>query len=387
MWMQGKLPTRLVLAVVALGLAIGPSREASAQLRGVRYCEVIAAYLRDGALVADVWNSLPAGDPCLAEEWEALDAEAIRSELGAVAVVLNGPRFWVLDLILSAIPPGELHAFGEVDMRLSATVTFPGGGDEPYTEHSVTRDTQFLFRAGGEVYELVDPDGRIYVMQSYSQAVDPSLTAADLPELGSRLVLPGGWDFRVRVPDADYVVEDQSGIATVVQDELQNTYQYFGFQQYPTGRRLVVRQKRNSTSQRLELLARDEAIRPHPTCEIDGDLVIEARGASAPPRRIPLEASGWRAIRQSEPERGCRYDGGAVVRHLRLKAGKLRLSAHADDLDVPLTDDPTPIEVRVHHGERNYCFSFGGKVKRGSNRLVARSAPSAESCPATPLGP
>jgi len=36
------------------------------------------------------------------------------------------------------------------------------------------------------------------------------------------------WTYRTRVLDEDYVVVDQDGIATVVQDELQNTYQLAG---------------------------------------------------------------------------------------------------------------------------------------------------------------
>ena len=35
-------------------------------------------------------------------------------------------------------------------------------------------------------------------MQSYSLAVDPTLTEADLPALGARLQLPPGWRYRVR---------------------------------------------------------------------------------------------------------------------------------------------------------------------------------------------
>ncbi len=42
-------------------------------------------------------------------------------------------------------------------------------------------------------------------------------------------MLPEGWTYRTRILDADYVVVDQEGIATVVQDELQNTYQLAGF--------------------------------------------------------------------------------------------------------------------------------------------------------------
>ena len=136
-----------------------PAQEASAQLRGVRYCEVIAAYLVEGEIVADVWNSLSAGDPCLLAEWEALDPVAIQQDLGALVIALNGPRFWTLDFITStSTQDGPIRQFGGISMRLAATVR-PGGtlGLSPYTPNSVSRDTQFIFRKGQEVYELIAP--------------------------------------------------------------------------------------------------------------------------------------------------------------------------------------------------------------------------------------
>ena len=53
---------------------------------------------------------------------------------------------------------------------------------------------------------------------------DPSQTLADLAGLGSRLSLPKGWTFSTRTLDADYLLE-ANGVAVVVRDELQNTYQ------------------------------------------------------------------------------------------------------------------------------------------------------------------
>jgi hypothetical protein len=114
--------------------------------------------------------------------------------------------------------------FGTLMMRLVATLrVVPAAA--PYTSLSVERETQFIYFAGSEVYELVDPDGSVYTMISYTNMVDDTLTEADLPGLGSRLELPPGWSFRVRVLSADYVIENQDGVATVVSDELRNTYQ------------------------------------------------------------------------------------------------------------------------------------------------------------------
>ncbi|HZJ25741.1 MAG TPA: hypothetical protein VFF40_01790 [Acidimicrobiia bacterium] len=68
-------------------------------------------------------------------------------------------------------------------------------------------------------------DGRVFVMQSYSLELDPTLTVADLAGLGDRLALPDGWSFSARTLDEDLIVTDIDGVATVIQDDLHNTYQ------------------------------------------------------------------------------------------------------------------------------------------------------------------
>ena len=101
-------------------------------------------------------------------------------------------------------------------------------GTTPATERyrgiSVNRGAVFFFDAGKPVYELVDPDGVAYVMQAYCIGVDPSLTAADLPNLGERLDLPAGWTYRTRILDEELVIDTTASVATVLQDELENSY-------------------------------------------------------------------------------------------------------------------------------------------------------------------
>ena len=86
------------------------------------------------------------------------------------------------------------------------------------------RTTVYVYEQGREVYELVAPDGTSYVMQSYSLAVDPTLTEADLPSLGSRLSLPSGWRYQVRQLPRKWTLQIE-GEARVIQDELENSYQ------------------------------------------------------------------------------------------------------------------------------------------------------------------
>ncbi|MBB1250741.1 hypothetical protein [Rhizobium sp. G21] len=110
--------------------------------------------------------------------------------------------------------------------RAEITITLLGAtiGKSFYQPTDVMRETVWLFAAGKPVFELIDPKGQVYMMQSYAQIVDPALTLADLPGLRERLKLPKGWTYSTRVLAEDYKLEAK-GVAHVLQDELQNTYQ------------------------------------------------------------------------------------------------------------------------------------------------------------------
>ena len=140
---------------------------------------------------------------------------------------LNGPRHWMLDGLGQKVAVVEpvLRDFNGLTTRRIATVDL--GADpavRPYVERHVNRGAVFFFDAGSPVHELVDPDGLAYVMQAYCVGVDPTLTEANLVTLGDRLALPEGWTFRTRVLDEELVVDTTATIATVLQDELENTY-------------------------------------------------------------------------------------------------------------------------------------------------------------------
>lgn len=195
-------------------------------MRGVRYGEVLAVFQRDGGLQAEVYGTQMLHD-CPQAWWDALQPAAIAEDLGALMVKLNGPRYWVIDAIGTkvAVVAPVLRDFGGLTMRRIAVVDL--GTDPaatPYTERRVDRGALFVFDAGKPVYELVDPSGTAYVMQAYCVGVDPTLTEADLAGLGGRLALPAGWSYRTRVLAEDLVVDTTGHVATVVQDELENTY-------------------------------------------------------------------------------------------------------------------------------------------------------------------
>jgi len=185
---------------------------------------------RDGfQLYGEVYNTMTLND-CPADLWNALDAKALAQAYGAVAVKLNGPRYWVLNSITAggSMASGAYADFGGIQMKRLARV-----GIEPkqvsaagakYLPSKVQRTTTYTYAAGAKVYELVSPTGEVWRMQSYSQTVDASLNLEALDALGSKLKLPAGWEYRTRVLDAESLLKAE-GLAWVTQDDFENSYQ------------------------------------------------------------------------------------------------------------------------------------------------------------------
>ncbi|MCB0977224.1 MAG: hypothetical protein KDB02_07160 [Acidimicrobiales bacterium] len=200
-----------------------------AGLRDVRYGEVLLlSASQDGTFSAAVYNTLGLND-CPQDAWNRLDPTEIAARHGVIAAILNGPRHWVLDEIVK-LDSGQdrvFARFGDLDMFLAAVLELGHELPTPgaYVERRVARETIFRLRADSTAHELHSPDGSTYVMQAYSLAVDSAQTIDSLRTLGDRLALPDGWSFEVRTLDRDLDLLSTEGVATITQDELQNTYQ------------------------------------------------------------------------------------------------------------------------------------------------------------------
>ncbi len=193
-------------------------------LAGKRYGEVLLVEVDESGPQATVYNSFPLND-CPAELWSALDPQAIAAEHGATAALLNGPRYWLMNRIEKEHQgPQETKNFGGIEMIRQATVALSSMNPAPYTVNEVSRNTVFVFNAGEEIYELIDPDGRHWVMQTYSQVADPNLSRSDLPGLTSRLDLPPGWSYQPRVLTESLRIDTTTRPAKVTQDNLTNSY-------------------------------------------------------------------------------------------------------------------------------------------------------------------
>ena len=196
-------------------------------VRNVRYCELIPVVRHGLHLTATVYNTLGHND-CPAAVWDKITEAAMRKRFGALKVVLNGPRHFVMDAIAAEGDTAAGKTVEAAGLSLTARATIDVGlfdlRSRPYRERTIARETRYVFKAGKPVFLLVRGDGARYAMQSYAQIIDKSLSHADLPALGARLKLPAGWRYETMTPDADLVLGAQ-GKATVVQDDLDNTYQ------------------------------------------------------------------------------------------------------------------------------------------------------------------
>jgi hypothetical protein len=200
-----------------------------ADMHDVRYCEVIPVF-RDGAsLNVEVYNTITLND-CPAVLWKQLKSDALSKQFDATQVKLNGPRYWVMNRIDGSgdSVSGKVADFGGIQMRQVATLNMKlwqiNAGDKPYEEMTVQRSTVWVYSKGTTVYELINPKGDVYLMQSYAQIVDPNMNLQKLDQLGPRLKLPKGWSYRTRVLFQELGLK-ANGKAHIVQDDFQNTYQ------------------------------------------------------------------------------------------------------------------------------------------------------------------
>lgn len=197
--------------------------------RNLRYAEIIPVFKSGTKLYMEVYNSIGSNEVPQGL-WDKLDAGMMAKEYGAEKVILNGPRYWVINHLEARgeTENGKVVNFGGIEMTLRATLNssiFTGAvGSKLYTENEVERETTFHYYKDNMVYELTSPTGEVYRMQSYGLMKDPNLTIERLENLGDRLTLPEGWTYNARtLKENDTMIAN--GIAYVINDDLGNSYQ------------------------------------------------------------------------------------------------------------------------------------------------------------------
>jgi hypothetical protein len=222
----------ITLAAVAATAVAAAAVPASAKqpgnlggLHNARYCEIIELRGTLPHAHATVWNTIGL-NTCPPAWWAGFNAAALAHARDDTAVKLNGPRRFLMDSVLHA-RTGRTERFHGRRLRRVASLPIRTAADAvqtPYVDRTVDRSNAWHWRAGRRIYELVAPGGDVYVMQAYSQIVDPSLRLSDLTALGRRLELPPGWRYRSRVLKRPLTL-NSPGHTTIMQDELEDTYQ------------------------------------------------------------------------------------------------------------------------------------------------------------------
>jgi hypothetical protein len=197
-------------------------------LRDIRYCEILVVNRKFATFNIDVYNTIGSSD-CPAEVWNQIDTKALAKTYHAFTVETNGPRYWVINAVTGSgeTAAGKIVDLDGLEMKLIAEIEMKVWDAlskySLYKEHEVQRSNTWIFYAGNMVYELINPEGDVYRMQSYAQIVDPALTIDDLESLGEHLDLPEGWTFQPRLLEEDSELA-ADGLAYMIQDEFRNSY-------------------------------------------------------------------------------------------------------------------------------------------------------------------
>ena len=164
---------------------------------------------------------------------EKIDPERLARELEVDMCAVNSGRFWMMDEY--EYTGSDIVDFHGVEMRWAGDMTgaeMIAQFESAYVPSLIYRNTNWIFYAGNPVYLLREPGGAVWVLQEFTQDVDPSLEADNLDQLGGKYKeLPEGWTFETKVLDEDLSLDTSraGGWAAIIRDELHCTYQGCGY--------------------------------------------------------------------------------------------------------------------------------------------------------------
>jgi hypothetical protein len=190
-----------------------------------RYCEIFTVFpATDIGFPVTIYNTIGLND-CPTATWDSLNFAAIATAEGAAFAVPNGPRRWVVDSVIGSTP-GPAKDFGGLMMREVASTVTTTLSPPPFTVTTIRRNNSWVFRKGRTIREMVSPTGRRFVMQAFTNTVDPELKLSTLNSIGSNplAAMPTGWKFRTRKLRRKLTVT-ATGEAKIVRDGLRSVYQ------------------------------------------------------------------------------------------------------------------------------------------------------------------
>ena len=196
-----------VAAVVVASISLVQAQEGTLasetidNTRNMRFCEILVVKVKG----IEIYNTTGVSD-CPAQLWNALDFKKIRRQFHALKVEKNGPHFWMMDS--QTVSFGAKSSFGGIDARWVAqlplaTALASATGSKPYRVFTSKKTQKMVYAKGKSVYELVDPDGNVYILQAHEER----FPIDQLAKLGEQLKPPQGWQFRTRDLNEDLVLD------------------------------------------------------------------------------------------------------------------------------------------------------------------------------------
>jgi len=207
-----------------------------------RFIEIFLAHrdAKTGQLVAECYNTLftssgiPASkDTAPQARVEGLDLARIKTDYGVNGASLNGPKLWLPDW--TEIDVGVERDFNGIKAAWVAQLDMgsnAGGVSEttPYKPMSIARKSGVGWNKGTTVLLLDDAEGNTWIMKGFQLGLEPQHTYEHFMAAGASNFkqLPPGWKIRVKTLEQDLIEVPESGVATIMADELFNVYDKTG---------------------------------------------------------------------------------------------------------------------------------------------------------------
>ena len=160
--------------------------------RDMRFGEILVAKETG----VEVYNTTGLNDGP-ADLWKKMDLAQIAKQFGARTVQQNGPHYWMMDS--QTVSMGKTATFGGIEARLvailnPAIVEKSVTGIKPYTVFMPKKTQRMVYAKGKPVFELIDPDGHIYVLEAHDEHHESTSntgrnqTYEDCPRSGPRRI-------------------------------------------------------------------------------------------------------------------------------------------------------------------------------------------------------
>jgi len=163
---------------------------------------------------------------------EGLDMDSLAKEYGVLSVLLNGPKLWLPDWV--EVEVGDEIVSNGITLGWCAQLNLPESGglgeDSPYEPMEIARKSKWGWNKGTKSMLLDDPSGNTWILKGFQLGLNPKQTYDEFLAAGQNNFknLPQGWKVRVIILEKDVIEIPETGVATIMSDEMQNIWDKCG---------------------------------------------------------------------------------------------------------------------------------------------------------------